>query len=119
VDDDQPAAIDSRGRVIDQVSPTRISKEARLPAAWRFSSRAVIYLRYSSDNQRETSLADQLRICKERVAREGWTLVQVFRDAALSGATVLRPGYQALLEAARDGGFDVLVAEALDRLSRD
>jgi DNA invertase Pin-like site-specific DNA recombinase len=46
-------------------------------------------------------------------------LLQVYRDAAISGATTLRPAYQALLQAARDGGFDVLVAEALDRLSRD
>ena len=55
----------------------------------------------------------------ERIAREGWTLVQVYRDAAMSGATTLRPGYQALLEGAREAGFDVVVAEALDRLSRD
>jgi len=46
-------------------------------------------------------------------------LVQVFQDQAVSGATSLRPGYQALLAAARDGGFDVVLAEALDRLSRD
>ena len=81
--------------------------------------RAVIYARYSSDNQREASIEDQLRICKERVAAEGWELVQVFQDRALSGASSLRPGYQALLEAGRNGGFTVLVAEALDRLSRD
>ena len=30
-----------------------------------------------------------------------------------------RPGYQALIEAAKQGRFDVVVAEALDRLSRD
>ena len=36
-----------------------------------------------------------------------------------SGASTLRPGYQALLAGARDGAFDVVVAEALDRLSRD
>ncbi len=53
------------------------------------------------------------------IAREGWSLVQVFQDRATSGASALRAGYQAVLEAARDGGFDVLVAEALDRLSRD
>ena len=81
--------------------------------------RAVIYARYSSDNQREASIADQLRLCKERLAREGWELGQVYRDAALSGASTLRPGYQALLEGAREAAFDVVVAEALDRLSRD
>jgi len=81
--------------------------------------RAVIYTRYSSDNQRDASIDDQIRICKERVAAEGWQLVQVYRDAAISGATTLRPGYQALLEGAREATFDVVVAEALDRLSRD
>src|SRR5206468_8853090 len=39
--------------------------------------------------------------------------------AAMSGASRLRPGYQKLLEDARGGQFDVVVAEALDRLSRD
>ena len=81
--------------------------------------RAVIYARYSSDNQRDASIEDQLRLCKERLVREGWELVQVYRDAALSGASTLRPGYQALLESAREAAFDVVVAEALDRLSRD
>lgn len=75
--------------------------------------RAVIYARYSSDLQREASIEDQIRLCKEKVAREGWSLVQVYRDAAISGATALRPGYQALLEGAREAAFDVVVAEAL------
>ena len=56
--------------------------------------RAVIYARYSSDQQRATSIDDQIRLCKERIAREGWTLVQsLSRDAAISGATTLRPSY--------------------------
>ena len=82
-------------------------------------NRAAIYARYSSDNQSAASIDDQIRLCKERLTAEGWTLVQVFRDAAISGASTLRPGYQALLEGAREAAFDVVVAEALDRLSRD
>ena len=78
--------------------------------------RAAIYARYSSDLQSEASIDDQLRICRRLIEREGWRECAVYRDAAISGATTLRPGYQRLLEDARAGRFDVVVAEALDRL---
>jgi DNA invertase Pin-like site-specific DNA recombinase len=81
--------------------------------------RAVVYARYSTDLQREASIEDQVRICRQRIEREGWTLLGTYSDAATSGASRLRPGYQKLLEDARAGAFDVVVAEALDRLSRD
>ncbi len=81
--------------------------------------RAAIYARYSSDQQRDASIEDQVRVCKELVQRQGWTVVQVYQDRASSGATMLRAGYQALLQDARAAEFDVIVAEALDRLSRD
>ncbi len=81
--------------------------------------RAVIYARYSSEHQRAAFIEDQVRICRERIEREGWTLLQVFQNRAISGASTVRTGYQALLAGARDGAFEVVVAEALDRLSRD
>jgi site-specific DNA recombinase len=80
---------------------------------------AAIYARYSSDNQRDASIEDQVRQCRARVDQEQWQLGEVYSDHAISGATTLRPGYQKMLEDARAGRFDVLVAEALDRLSRD
>src|ERR1700752_421453 len=81
--------------------------------------RTVIYARYSTDLQREASIEDQVRVCRQRIDREGWSLVSTYIDAPSSGASRLRPGYQKLLEDARAGAFDVVVAEALDRLSRD
>ncbi len=81
--------------------------------------RAVIYARYSSDNQKEASIDDQVRSCQGFIERQGWTCIQVYSDRAMSGATTLRPGYQKLLEDARSHDFDAIVAEALDRLSRD
>src|SRR5215471_8563473 len=81
--------------------------------------RAAIYARYSTENQREASIEDQVRLCTARSAAEGWTVVGTYTDHALSGANHLRPGYQQLLADARSGAFDVVVAEALDRLSRD
>ena len=82
-------------------------------------TRAVIYARYSSDNQSQASIEDQVRQCRAMIEQQGWTLDGVYSDAAISGATTLRPGYQKMLEDARNGGFDTVVAEALDRLSRD
>jgi site-specific DNA recombinase len=81
--------------------------------------RAAIYARYSSDLQREASIEDQIRLCRERIEQEGWHYVRAYADRASSGASSLRPAYQSLLEDARRGEFDVVLAEALDRLSRD
>src|ERR1700732_2041630 len=81
--------------------------------------RAVIYARYSSDLQREASIEDQIRLCRKRIEQDGWEYLHAYTDRALSGASALRPAYQRLLEDARHGQFDVVVAEALDRLSRD
>src|SRR5919106_1330984 len=81
--------------------------------------RAVIYARYSSDNQREASIEDQVRLARAHIESRGWTYLHAYNDRAFSGASALRPGYQRLLADARDGQFEVVVAEALDRLSRD
>ena len=81
--------------------------------------RAVIYARYSTDLQREASIEDQIRSCRELIDRSGWAYLHAYADRAISGASSIRPGYQQLLEDARAGAFDIVVAEALDRLSRD
>lgn len=44
--------------------------------------RVALYARYSSDNQRDASIEDQLRQCRERAAREGWTVVETYSDRA-------------------------------------
>ena len=85
----------------------------------RTGLRTAIYARYSSDMQSAASIPDQVRLCRRLAADRGWTVVEVFTDEALSGASLLRPGYQQMQQAATAGQFDVLVAEALDRLSRD
>ncbi len=81
--------------------------------------RVALYARYSSDRQSEHSIEDQLRICREHAKRQGWTVLATFQDAALSGASTQRAGFQALQAAMRRGDVDIVVAEALDRFSRD
>ncbi|WP_245259139.1 recombinase family protein [Salinarimonas rosea] len=80
---------------------------------------AVIYARYSSDQQRDASIEDQVRICRERAEREGWAVASVYSDHGLSGASLLRPGIQQLMQDATRGKFTIVIAESLDRLSRD
>src|ERR1700722_17350641 len=80
---------------------------------------AAVYTRFSSDMQRDSSSEDQARNCRERIAREGWTLGAHYKDEAISGTTDKRPGYQAMLAAAKAKEFDVLVLDSLSRLARD
>ena len=82
--------------------------------------RSVIYARYSSDLQSEASIDDQVRLCRERAEREGMSVRQIFADYAISGGSLNnRPGMLSLLDAVQQGGIDVVIAEALDRVSRD
>lgn len=60
------------------------------------------------------------RLLGRQMAREKWKVVGTYHDAAISGASViLRPGIQALLQDAQRGQFEIVLAEALDRVSRD
>src|SRR5512145_542960 len=82
-------------------------------------TRVALYARYSSDQQREASIEDQLRLCRIHAEKQGWVVAESYHDRAVSGASLIRPGVQALLADALRGRFQVVLAEALDRISRD
>lgn len=81
--------------------------------------KAALYARYSTDKQSEASIPDQFRQCERLADRNGFAVVAKFQDAAISGGTTSRPGYQQLLSAARRREFDVIVAEDSSRLWRN
>ena len=81
-------------------------------------TRCAIYARFSSDAQSEQSIEDQVRICRARAEREGWEVIEVYADYAISGATAARPRFQQMVADAQAGRFGVVLAEALDRISR-
>lgn len=82
-------------------------------------TRFAIYARYSSDRQSERSIEDQVRLCRE-YAEDGGEVVEVYTDFAISGGhSVNRPSFLRLMNDAKEGLFDAIVTEALDRLSRD
>jgi hypothetical protein len=81
--------------------------------------RAALYARFSTERQRDASIEDQFREC-ERVAKAaGLEVVARFEDRGISAGTTARPGYRALLEAARRRVFDVIVTEDISRLWRN
>ncbi len=81
---------------------------------------AAIYARYSSDLQNEASIDDQIRVCTEYAERNGWTVTNCFTDAGISGTSIVqRPGIQKLLQNAPMQDFQIVISEALDRISRD
>jgi len=81
--------------------------------------KAALYARYSTELQNADSIADQHRVCERLAERQGFTVVARHSDAAISGSTTQRPGYQALLSAARAKQIDVIVAEDSSRLWRN
>ena len=82
-------------------------------------TRAATYARYSTDRQSDKSLEDQARNCRDRAAREGWTIAATYADRGISGATSNRPEYQEMLAAALAGDFEALIVDDMSRLARD
>ena len=82
--------------------------------------RAVIYARYSTDHQNDASIDDQFLLCRRLADREkNVSIVRQFADRAATSATLEdRPGMGELMSLAQAGGFEVLVSEGLDRISR-
>ena len=85
--------------------------------------RVAVYARYSCANQRETSIEDQVRVCREHVERRGgeFRASLVFEDRAVSGASLEGPAVKHLISSATGATreIDVIVTEDLSRLSRD
>ena len=81
--------------------------------------KAVIYARYSSDNQREESIEGQIRECTEYAVRNDITILSSYIDRALSARTADRPEFQRMIADSEKGLFDVVLVWKLDRFSRD
>ena len=81
--------------------------------------KAVIYARYSSDNQREESIEGQIRECTEYAVRNDIMILSSYIDRALSARTADRPEFQRMIADSEKGLFDVVLVWKLDRFSRD
>ena len=81
--------------------------------------KAVIYARYSSDNQREESIEGQLRECTAFAEKNGITVLRHYIDRAFSARTDNRPEFQAMIKDSGKKLFDTVIVWKLDRFARN
>lgn len=81
--------------------------------------RCVVYARYSSDNQREVSAEEQVRICKEFIASNGYVCVGEYVDKELTGTNANRRQFRKMIDESKKHTFDIVVVYKNDRFSRD
>ena len=100
-----------RGRHVPVHASTDRNADPRRPA--------IIYARYSSELQKDSSIEDQVRTCRQMLLADE-RLVEVCIDRALSGSHLgSRPGITRLIAMMESGRCSVIITEGLDRLSRD
>ena len=80
---------------------------------------AVIYARYSSDNQREESIEGQIRECTAYAEKNGITVIKHYIDRALSAKTDNRPEFQQMIKDSEKRLFDIVLVWKLDRFARN
>lgn len=81
--------------------------------------KAVIYARYSCDNQREESIEGQLRECEAYCQKNDFTVVGTYIDRAESARTDQRPEFQHMIQDSSRGQFDLVIVWKMDRFARD
>ena len=81
--------------------------------------RAVIYARYSSDNQREESIEGQIRENTAFAEKNGLRIVGHYIDRAFSAKSDERPEFQRMIKDSAKHGFDLIIVWKLDRFSRN
>ena len=80
---------------------------------------AVIYARYSSDNQREESIEGQIRECTAYAEKNGITVIKHYIDRAFSAKTDNRPEFQQMIKDSSKKLFDVVLVWKFDRFARN
>lgn len=79
----------------------------------------VIYARYSSSKQNDTSIEAQLIECRKYCESNNYNVVGEYIDRALSGRTDDRPDFLRMIEDSNKKLFEGIVVYQLDRFARN
>ena len=82
-------------------------------------SRAAIYARFSSHNQRDESIEIQVDKSREFCSESGLTVVRIYSDYAKTGRNSDRTEFQQMLKDAQKGLFDYVVIYKVTRIMRN
>lgn len=80
--------------------------------------RAAIYLRLSKEDKRE-SIENQRQLLQQYSRTHDFEIVREYQDEAMSGLSDKRPGFLQMMEDAKKGVFDVILAKNQSRFSRN
>ena len=86
------------------------------------SNRVGIYCRLSRDDERageSVSIENQKELLTRHAREQGWTVVSYYLDDGVSGTTFDRPGFNRLVQDAKDGKINIALCKDLSRLGRD
>ena len=84
------------------------------------SLRTAIYVRVSTDDQRDSgySIDSQIRELTNYCKKKKYDIVDIYNDAGYSGKNMNRPNIQRLLNDIKRGCIDIVLAVKVDRLTR-
>lgn len=80
---------------------------------------AVIYARYSSDNQTEQSIEGQLRVCEQYAKNNDIVILKTYIDRAMTGTNDNRPDFQQMIKDSASKEWQNIIVYKLDRFSRN
>jgi len=88
------------------------------------SIKCAIYARYSSNNQREASIEDQIRKCREAAKSKGWIILEdhIYYDKAQSGTQIdSRKSFKKMLSVAMSENcpFQKIIVDDTSRIARN
>ncbi len=108
--------------LLEVVADFPIVDDAGRSGSEAMTTPVAVYARFSTDRQDSRSLDDRSRRCRKYVEDRGLHVVEEYRDAAESGASLDRADMQRMLAETRKGKrcrFRAVVVDDLSRLSRD
>ncbi|MBR5088470.1 MAG: recombinase family protein [Ruminiclostridium sp.] len=99
--------------------PRKRTSPPRIPKKGEKGGIGVIYARYSSHNQKDISIEQQVTLCKMLAAERGIEIKEVYADRAVSGKSDKRPAFQKMLKDSEHGTFQYVISWKSSRIGRN